>query len=92
MHDTRPEALRRFKASLTGHALTTSEKAAVLIVLDKCADEMEKLLRLLKDARPLADTESPEGLQWMLDVRAALYVPPNANSAPDWGVACSVPP
>lgn len=43
MSDTQAEALRRFRASLAGHALTTSEKAAVLIALDKCADEMERL-------------------------------------------------
>ena len=39
----RGAALRRFRAAIAGHALTVSEKAAVLIALDKCADEIDRL-------------------------------------------------
>lgn len=42
---TDPQALRRFRASLTDHALTTSEKADVLQTLNECADEIERLRR-----------------------------------------------
>lgn len=41
--------LREFRASLTEHALTTAEKAAVLITLDECADAMERLSAALHD-------------------------------------------
>ena len=46
---------------------------------DGLVEENERLRALLRAARPLADTESPEGLQWMLDVRAALHMPPNTD-------------
>lgn len=67
-----PTSLRRLRVSLKGHALTTAQKAAVLIVLDLCADELERLTALLRAAQPLAAIESPAGLQWALEVRATL--------------------
>ena len=42
---TGPDALRAFRKAIAGHPLTVSEKGAVLIVLDRCADEMERLAR-----------------------------------------------
>lgn len=46
-----PQALRTFRNSLTGHALTTSEKADALQILSECADEIERLRRVEAAAR-----------------------------------------
>ena len=39
------------------------------------ARTFDELAELLRQAGPLAGVETPRGLQWSLDVRAALYVP-----------------
>jgi hypothetical protein len=58
-----------------GRTVTAAEAMAEISAL---RDENAKLRALLYDAAPLAGPNSAEGLQWMLDVRAALAAPANA--------------
>lgn len=47
---TDPQALRSFRESLFGHALTMSQKADVLMTLSECADEIERLQEMVDRA------------------------------------------
>lgn len=49
-----------------------SVRAATAPVQAKDADDVARLRELLRRAQPLADPESQQGLQWMLEVRAEL--------------------
>lgn len=42
-HNTEPKWIRWFRDSIRNKAITTSEKADVLLTLDECADEIERL-------------------------------------------------
>lgn len=44
------------------------------------AERAKRLENLVRSGQPLADVNSPEGLQWMLDARAALASRHNADT------------